>query len=267
MRPTLPRRLAPILVLVLASLGVACTQTPRPVSPAVTTPTPPPPAPPAVIHSARTGRTYAVVRLTEEEAAQEPFQPAVPGLAAPSQDNFRGKDRAGAKTSIVDGDPQTFDDVGALASSGLLIADDQMLNHDPAITRDSDARVDEESHNVVVTGYLYASKKESDNDYHCIIGTAPDQAPVFLNVEVSGLPEGQFHQQLKDVRDAFTTFFADHLPGVAYSKFDPPIPVRITGSIFFDIDHKAGEVGPGAFKPTTAWEIHPVSAIEFEPQQ
>lgn len=265
MRPTLFHHLAPVLVLILASLGVACTQTPRPVTPVVTPPSPPAAA---AIHSAKTGRTYAVVQLTEAEMAQEPFKPAVPGLAAPSQDNFRGKDRAGAKTSIADGAPQTFDDVGALASSGLLVPDDQMLNHDPAITRDSDERVDEEGHNVVVTGFLYASKKESDNDFHCIIGTAPDQTgPVFLNVEVSGLPDGQFHQQLKDVRDAFTTFFADHLPGVAYSKFDPPIPVRITGSLFFDIDHKAGEVGPGAFKPTTAWEIHPVSAIELEPQQ
>ncbi len=267
MRPLPLRRLAPVLVLILAALAAACTQTPRRVSPVVTPP--PPPAPPAtvVIHSAKTGRTYTAVQLAEPEVAQEPIAPALEGLAAPSSDNFLGKDRAGAKTSIVDGDPQTFADVGALASSGLLVADDQMLNHDPALTRDSDERVAEEGHNVVVTGFLYASKRESDNDFHCIIGAAPDQDPVFLNVEVSGLPDGPSRQQLQDVRDAFKAFFADHLPGSGYTKFDPPIPVRITGSLFYDIDHKPGEVGPAAFKPTTAWEIHPVSAIELEPQQ
>ncbi|MFY9824558.1 MAG: hypothetical protein WAM82_24490 [Thermoanaerobaculia bacterium] len=259
MRSTLPRPLA--LVLGLALLGVACTQTPPPVPPAAQAP----PAKTAVIHSAKTGRTYTAVQLAEPEAAREPIA-AVSALGAPSSDNFRGTDRAGAKTSIVDGDPQTFDDVSALASSGLLVDDDQMLHHDPAITRDSDARFDEEGHNVVVTAFLYASKKEGDNDFHCIIGAAPDQTPVFFNVEVSGLPQGQFRQQLQDVRDAFKTFFAGQLPGTGYSKFDPPIPVRITGSLFYDIDHKPGEVGPAAFKPTTAWEIHPVSAIEFEPQ-
>jgi hypothetical protein len=220
----------------------------------------------AVIHSAKTGRTYTAVQLAEPEVAREPIAPAVPGLAAPSKDNFRGTDRAGAKTSLVDGEAETFADVDALTSSGLLVADDQMLNHDPALTRQTDERVDEEDHNVVVTAFLYASKKEGDNDFHCIIGAAPDQTPVFFNVEVSGLSQGQFRQQLKGVRDAFKTFFADQLPGSGYSKFDPPIPVRITGSLFYDIDHKPGEVGPSGFKPTTAWEIHPVSAIEFEPQ-
>ena len=260
MRSTLTRRLA--LVLGLALMGVACSHAPQPVSPPAAVP---PLQAAAVIHSAKTGRTYTAVQLVEPEAAREPIAP-VSALGAPSQDNFRGTDRAGAKTSLVDGDPEPFVDVEALKGSGLLVDDDQMLHHDPVITPHTDERVDEEGHNVAVTAFLYASKKEGDNDFHCIIGTAPDQTPVFLNVEVSGLPQGQFHQQLKDVRDAFKTFFAGHLPGTGYSKFDPPIPVRITGSLFYDIDHKPGEVGPAAFKPTTAWEIHPVRTIEFEPQ-
>ncbi len=124
----------------------------------------------------------------------------------------------------------------------------------------------EERHNVVVTAFLYASAKESDNDFHCIIGTAPSQPRRFLNVEVSGLPlNGPFRAQLKTVRDKFKGFFGHDLPTHEYSKFDPPIPVRIAGSLFFDIDHPAGAVGPTRLKPTTAWEIHPVTDIEFEP--
>jgi hypothetical protein len=120
---------------------------------------------------------------------------------------------------------------------------------------------------VVITGFLYASTKESDNDFHCIIGTAPGKPPQFVNVEVSGLPvSGPARVPLKAVRDAFIEFFGDDLPGSSgYTKFKTPIKVQITGSIFFDIDHKAGVVGPVGFRPKTAWEIHPVSEIVFEP--
>ena len=31
----------------------------------------------------------------------------------------------------------------------------------------------------------------------------------------------------------------------------------------FDVDHAAGVVGPGNFKPKTAWEIHPITKLEF----
>ena len=51
-----------------------------------------------------------------------------------------------------------------------------------------------------------------------------------------------------------------------YVKFDPPIPVRVTGSLFWDIEHPPpNTVGPTDRRPKTAWEIHPVTKIEFEP--
>ena len=55
------------------------------------------------------------------------------------------------------------------------------------------------------------------------------------------------------------------LPEDGYDKYDPPIPVQIVGSLFFDVDHQPGEVGPVGMKPKTSWEIHPVSDIQFEP--
>src|SRR5262249_10140735 len=85
-----------------------------------------PPAKTAVIQSAKTGRTYTVVPMAEPEGAGEPIE-AVSALGAPSSDNFRGTDRAGAKTSIVDGDPPTFDDVTARASWSTTIRCSTMI--------------------------------------------------------------------------------------------------------------------------------------------
>ena len=46
---------------------------------------------------------------------------------------------------------------------------------------------------------------------------------------------------------------------------DTIYPVKnITGTLFFDVNHDGGSIGPRNYAgPTTAWEIHPVTAIEF----
>lgn len=41
------------------------------------------------------------------------------------------------------------------------------------------------------------------------------------------------------------------------------IPISVKGSLFYDIDHPPGHVSFGNYKPTTAWEIHPVQKIKF----
>jgi hypothetical protein len=212
--------------------------------------------------------TYAYTTVPNADEKFEKVEAPAPGILAPNPDDFRGTDRKAAKTSLTGGPPEEFQDVAALLQSPLLVPDSKMLKHKPPISKDATSdRVAEEQHNVTITGFLYASTKESDNDFHCIVGTSPDQPKKFLNVEVSGLPEsGAFRAPLKSVRDAFQEFFGDNIPaGSGYSKFNPPIKVRITGSIFFDVDHKAGVIGPAGFRPKTAWEIHPVSEIVFEP--
>lgn len=143
-----------------------------------------------------------------------------------------------------------------------------MIKRKPPILKTADSgRVAEEKHNVEVTGFLYAAKREADNDFHCIVGMAPGDPQRFLNIEVSGLPPpGPARDQIKSARDRFTKFFGTHVPGAGeYSKFHPPIKVRVTGSSFFNIDLKAGVIGPTGFRPKSAWEIHPVTDIEFEP--
>ena len=100
-----------------------------------------------------------------------------------------------------------------------------------------------------------------------MLGTAPGESPRFINVEISGLPSsGQFRTPLKQVRDKFKAYLGTEISGSGYHKFvDAPIPVTITGSLFYDIDHPPGVVGPTGMRPKTAWEIHPVTDIEFEP--
>ena len=123
---------------------------------------------------------------------------------------------------------------------------------------------------VTVTGFLYAASRERDNDFHCIVGSDRSVPTRLMNVEVSGLPPSRspFRATLKTARGEFKAFFTSNqnaLPTNGYDKYDPPIPVLIVGSLFFDVDHQPGEVGPVGMKPKTSWEIHPVSDIQFEP--
>jgi hypothetical protein len=43
--------------------------------------------------------------------------------------------------------------------------------------------------------------------------------------------------------------------------FDPPVHVRITGSLFWDGEHANQHVGPEGLQPDTAWEIHPIKDL------
>jgi hypothetical protein len=194
-------------------------------------------------------------------------EPQLKGIAvaeaAAGPDNFRGTDRKAVKTSIAPGPIQPFPDLAAVLNS--VPSDDTMLSRNISKAPDSPREM-EEQQNVTVPAFIYASAKESDNDYHVIIGTADaNQSGMFMNAEISGLPTGAFRQQLTVPRQAFKNFFGSDLPGRSYAFFDPPIAVTVTGSLFFDVDHAAGAVGPDGFKPQTAWEIHPISNIVFEP--
>jgi hypothetical protein len=248
------------LLALFAIFSQGCKHVPTPVAGA--------PSATTTIASKKTQTTYTLTVVPESDHEFEKSELPPAGVAAPSPENFHGTDRKAAKISISSASTQTFSDVGALLDSGLFVKDATMLHHSPLISKAATSdRVSEEQHNVVVTGFLYASTKESDNDFHCIVGMAPNQTKRLVNVEVSGLPpSGADRARIKAARDQFKEFFGDHLPGAGkYTKFNPPIKVRIAGSIFFDVDHKAGKIGPMGFRPKTAWEIHPVTDIEFEP--
>jgi hypothetical protein len=185
----------------------------------------------------------------------------VEAFAAAGEDNFRGTDRRDAKTSIVAGDLESFASISDVLAS--LPPDDQMLALGISKAPDSQ-RVAAEQRNVAVPAFIYAAAKERDNDFHVILG-GPDALNTgnFMNAEVSGLPTGPFRQKLTAPRQAFKDHFGDNVPGRSYDIYDPPISVTVTGSLFFDVDHAAGVVGPDGYKPQTAWEIHPISSITF----
>lgn len=188
--------------------------------------------------------------------------------APPVGDKFQGQNRKSAKLSVAAAAIEDFGDVKALIES--LAAHETMTHHQPPLGPASD-RVREEQRNVRVRGFLYAASRESDNDFHLIIGRDPRASPeVYMTMEVSGLPPSSSasFRALKAVRDAYKKFFGGSLPGFGYEFPRPPVPVVIEGSLFFDIAHaQGGRPGPQSLrdKMPTIWEVHPITKIVFEP--
>lgn len=183
-----------------------------------------------------------------------------------ADDVFTGKDRASAKTSIPDAKTEKTISLETFISSlTAKYPDSYMLAKNISKDASSD-RVYEEKRIVTVDAYIFASKKEADNDFHVILSTDPSKEPIqYFTAEVSGIPRhSEYADDLVVPRDQFKQFFKDNIPGSAYEQFSPPIPVRVTGALFFDVDHKAGVVGPKGHRPATAWEIHPVTNIVFK---
>ena len=230
----------------------------------------PDPAQPGIKH-------YRILRTNEVDPKDAPLTPEeratimATGEAALRSfgDDFAGTARKAAKLSISDAPTETFDTVTAVVDT--LPAKGDMVRHHPEITTDAGSgRVREEERNVSLSAFLYAASREADNDFHLIIGQAPGQAEVYMTMEVSGLPtaDADSFAQLKSARDSFQGFFGDKAPGASYDFYDPPIPVRVQGSLFFDMSHAHGRSpGPPTLHPhmPVIWEVHPISNIEFEP--
>jgi len=218
--------------------------------------------------------TYRILRTNEVDPKDAPVpRAAVTPFVAPAVppgDNFAGTARKAAKLSIAPANAETFVDLQGLLKT--LPTKSAMKKHKPKITTEANSgRVVEENRNVRLLLFLYAASREDDNDYHLIFGRDPDSTPhVYMTAEVSGLPpkSRSSFTALKKTRDAFKAFFGSHLPGSSYDFYDPPIPVEVEGSLFFDMSHATGQgPGPKSLRKDipTIWEIHPVSSIQFEP--
>jgi hypothetical protein len=221
-------------------------------------------------------RTFQIIRTNEMDAydkkAVKPLDVVVPSFAATKaagSDNFAGTARKAAKLSLPEAETESFEDVAALIAS--LPKDTKMVNHKPKIKDTATSgRTAEEQRNIRVKAFIYAASRESDNDFHLIVGRDPDaDTEVYMNMELSGLPSksSDAFEQLKSARDSYKNFFKNNLPGNTYDFYHPPVPVTVEGAIFFDITHATGShPGPASLKSRipTIWEVHPVSSIEFE---
>jgi hypothetical protein len=219
---------------------------------------------------------YRVRRTNQVDEYDERLSLADAARAATARraagNSFKGKSRKAAKISIAAAPIEDFDDLKALIES--LPDEALMTDHDPPITTKSNSnRVAEEKRNVRVQAFLYAASREDDNDFHLIIGRAPHLSEMYMTVEISGLPppSSPHRSKLESARAAYKSFFEGHslgLPGTSYDFYDPPIPVQVSGSLFFDMSHvHGGRPGPEDLRDDipTIWEIHPVTRIVFEP--
>jgi hypothetical protein len=233
----------------------------------------------AVAAAAAVGKAskYRILVTNQVDAYEE-----VPSMAAglnvflsakaaePVGDNYQGTARKAAKLSIADAEIEEFDDLEELVKS--LTPDKNMKKHVPKIKTDAKSnRVAEEKRNIRVRAFLYAASREDDNDFHLIIGRAPEESQeLYMTMELSGLPPSQSasFKKLRRARNAYKKFFKNNLPGFGYEFPDPPIPVEIEGSLFFDMTHASGsKPGPKDLRAhmPTIWEVHPITKIVFEP--
>jgi hypothetical protein len=221
-----------------------------------------------------TGAKFTIIHTNEMDGYDEGASGSGLALAAPAPvptgDDFQGTARRAAKLSISTAKTENFNDLKDLITS--LVPDAKMIAKKPKIpTTATSNRVKEEERNVHVTAFLYAASKEADNDFHLIIGRDPKKAPeIYMTMELSGLPPAgaPSFTQLNAARDAFKQFFKANaggvLPGPTYDFYQPPIPVQIDGSLFFDITHATGpHPGPPSLKSRmpTIWEVHPITKI------
>jgi hypothetical protein len=242
-----------------------------------------PPAPTALGAAAAppAASKYRIIRTNEvDEYESEKMPSSMAALntflmsaaaAAPAGDNFKGTARKAAKLSIVSGTTKNFADLKDLMAT--LPSHEVMKALKIKTTATSD-RVAQEKRNVRVRAFIYAASREDDNDFHLIIGRDPETAPeLYMTMELSGLPPSSSaaFKKLKAARDAYKGFFANHpsgLPGLSYDFYDPPVPVEIEGSLFWDASHSSGSrPGPKSLKSRmpVVWEVHPISKIVYEP--
>jgi hypothetical protein len=201
------------------------------------------------------------VTIVPDEDVEDDEETSGPNAGSPCTRNFSGVARAAAKISFASATIRNYVSFSTLRNS--LALDNTMRNSGLG---SSSPRVSQENKNVRLTNrYLYAIKRESDGDMHIIMGDA--SSTNFLNCEASGYPStsAASYTAIKSVRDAiFTRFGTDFCSRSSYMIFSPALPVsQIAGSMFYDIDHAAGTIGPTGYRPTTSWEIHPMSAIGF----
>lgn len=179
-------------------------------------------------------------------------------------DNFDGTNRRVAKITISPSGMESFATLRSLINS-LEDADVMAAS----IQGSTSLRIPEEDRNVwIKRAYLYCYSRQTDEDFHVIIGTTKNHiaSTKFFNVEISGLPpagDASF-DLLNEARDSFFEEATDNLCSSGYYCYATPLKIEVKGSLFYDKQHHNGLHGTGTKRPADAWEIHPVTFIRYK---
>ena len=226
---------------------------------------------PALLLFACNGAENKTVSVDQNTSLNKQILANIP--VADSSDIFLGKVRAAAKTSYVISIPDTFKTLKAFRK--WLPDDEHMHKYTDAKHQDS-PRTAEENKNITLTDiYIFGVKREDDNDFHVMLGGSKnaDKGPHFFSAEITGLPDPSSpdYAQMLALRNQFKAYFgkdAEKETVFVASGKHPPIHLQyITGSLFFDNHHYSGHSSVQGYKSFSAWEIHPVSAIGFDPKK
>lgn len=177
---------------------------------------------------------------------------------------FDGSYRKEVKLSKSNSSLQTY---ATLSSFKNTLQDDAYMAS--SISHSTTPRIPEENRYVKIKkAYLYCYSKQTDEDFHVIIGTTknPSATTKYFNVEISGLPPDAYpaFADIQAARNSFLTKADSHLCSSGYYFFETPLKVEIKGSLFFDKQHYKDAIGPVSARPTSAWEIHPVTYLLFK---
>ncbi len=184
---------------------------------------------------------------------------------------FAGKVRKFSKTVPHSGGrSKSFKSIADLLE--WLPSDSSMKFHTPKIeSGENSQRVAEEQKNIILKKvFILAIYREEDNDFHVVLCDIPvyDGVAALFSAEVSGLPDAaqvssSTMNELENVREAITNQLGDLNCGRIFMFKKGGMPVKVKGSLFFDVHH-AGQVhGRQGLNPKSAWEIHPITKFEW----
>jgi hypothetical protein len=205
--------------------------------------------------------TTATPQPKIEQGSLGPVEPdGAEDQSVPEQ--FRGMYRGAARTSISQSDFERFDGIDSLLKT---LPSDEFMR---ARVSKYIPRTHEEDRNVILSCYLHAVKKQISGDYSIVIGDAPGRMPwKSMMCRIPSIPtrENPTMLFLKSVRTKLESglFSQVNLETKAYVHFQPPRPITITGSLYYNGIHEPGTVGPRNLKSETAWEIGPIILLEI----
>ena len=163
---------------------------------------------------------------------------------------FSGVARAAAKTSYTTAALQSYANIAGIRAT--LQTDTYMQGL--GITNSSNRTTPEQRNVSASVSYLYAIARESDNDYHLIIGDSPVSPSTLLNCEVSGLPsfkEGKvtrLEAWLKNKNLSLTDFKKSYFYSDSHN--DLPLMQKVTHPVAVDADAILAEYAKSRGWPT-----------------